>query len=75
MRFKEVDTDLLFDCQMMDDGVIVRQCPPNQHNLFFMSFEAFIENFEESYIQGEFNIGPGTDYTNEFDENDEGDCS
>jgi hypothetical protein len=33
----------------MDDGVIVRQCPPNEWNMFHCSFEEFIDRFQESY--------------------------
>lgn len=79
VRFKEIDTDLLYDCQMLDEGVLVRQCYPNHHNLFLLSFEAFLENFEESFVsQGELFDGPYSDYDDQFadyDEDDEGDCS
>jgi hypothetical protein len=49
VRFSEKATGFLFDCKLMDDGVIVRQCPPNEWNMFHCSFEEFMNRFQESY--------------------------
>jgi hypothetical protein len=51
VRFKENGTDLLFDAKLMPNGVIVRQCPPYDMNIEFLSFEDFEERFEISYVQ------------------------
>lgn len=49
MRFRELSTNLLFDCVLMDSGVIVRQCPPFEWNISMVDFEDFVERFEVSY--------------------------
>lgn len=48
MRFRDKETWLLYDAKMMNDGVIVRQCYPNDQNIFFLSFEDFESQFEPS---------------------------
>jgi hypothetical protein len=50
VRFREINTNLLFDCKLMDTGVIVRQCPPNEHNIIFVDFDEFAERYEVSYV-------------------------
>jgi hypothetical protein len=51
VRFKDRETHELYDAKLMDDGVIVRQCYPNDQNIFFLSFEDFVGQFELSYVQ------------------------
>jgi hypothetical protein len=51
VRFRETATNLLFDCKLMNNGVIVRQCPPLDMNIAFYEFEEFEERFEISYAQ------------------------
>jgi hypothetical protein len=51
VRFREIDTNLLYDAKLMNNGVIVRQCYPYDHNLFFCEFEEFEERFEVSTCQ------------------------
>lgn len=51
VRFKERDTNFLYDAKMMEDGVIVRQCPPMDWNISFVSFEEFLARFEETTLQ------------------------
>ena len=48
VRFRDKETWLLYDAKMMNDGVIVRQCYPNDQNIFFLSFEDFESQFEPS---------------------------
>lgn len=50
VRFKEKETHYLWEAKMMNDGVIVRQCKPYDMNIEFVSFEDFMERFEESYV-------------------------
>lgn len=50
MRFREVNTNLLYDCKLMDTGVIVRQCHPYDMNIRFLDFEEFADNYEVSYV-------------------------
>lgn len=50
VRFREISTNLLFDCKIMDNGVIVRQCPPFDWNISMVDFDEFIERFEVSYV-------------------------
>jgi hypothetical protein len=49
VRFREIATNLLFDCKLMDTGVIVRQCYPFDMNISFVDFDEFVERFEVSY--------------------------
>lgn len=49
VRFREISTNLLFDCKMVDTGVIVRQCYPYEWNIEMVDFDEFIERFELSY--------------------------
>ena len=49
VRFREISTNLLFDCKLMDTGVIVRQCYPFDMNINFVDFDEFTERFEVSY--------------------------
>jgi hypothetical protein len=53
VRFKDVATDLLYDCKLMNDGVIVKQCYPQDWNIFFCSFDEFVDRFEPSYATPE----------------------
>lgn len=50
MRFRELSSNLLYDCKLMDTGVIVRQCHPFEHNIQFLEFEDFIARYEVSYV-------------------------
>jgi hypothetical protein len=50
VRFREISTNLLYDCKMMDTGVIVRQCHPYDMNINFIDFDEFTERFEISYV-------------------------
>lgn len=49
MRFRELSTNLLYDCKLMNNGVIVRQCHPYDFNIDFVEFDDFVERFEVSY--------------------------
>lgn len=50
MRFRDKSTNLLYDCKLMDTGVIVRQCPPYEMNIHFIDFDTFANNYEVSYV-------------------------
>lgn len=50
VRFRKLENDLLFDCKLMNDGVIVKQCYPNDQNISFWSFDDFADSFEPSLV-------------------------
>jgi hypothetical protein len=50
VRFKERDTDLLYDAQIFEDGVLVRSASPGfSDKIEMISIEDFEERFDEYY--------------------------
>ena len=50
VRFKEIETDHLYDVKWFgEDTVLVRQCPPYHNNMEILSLESFVKRFDEAW--------------------------
>lgn len=50
VRFKEVETDLIYAATMVEGQVLVWPIPVSSPNTEMLSLEEFIERFDESYV-------------------------
>ena len=50
VRFKERQSNVLYDAKLVGDFILVRKMPPFDKDVERLTVDEFIERFEESYV-------------------------